>query len=176
MKLLVRVGLFLSVGLVPGTVSAGGLYLQEFGTPAMGAAGAGAQARADDASTAFFNPAGINPWGIGVNVGSRWGFTDKMGIALRFEYGHFDSQGTNLTWVPGQLSNQLDLIALTGTFDYMLADGLVFKIEGKYENAFSAKGAFNTVGPQVKIPGSNRIFPLAKRDQFIIGGQLVYSF
>jgi long-chain fatty acid transport protein len=38
---------------------AGGLYLNEFGTPAMGNAGAGAGAEANDASTAFHNPAGM---------------------------------------------------------------------------------------------------------------------
>ena len=40
-------------------VLAGGLYLNEFGTPAMGTAGAGAQALANDASTAFHNAAGM---------------------------------------------------------------------------------------------------------------------
>ncbi len=38
---------------------AGGLYINEFGTPSMGVAGAGAQAVASDASTAFHNPAGM---------------------------------------------------------------------------------------------------------------------
>jgi long-chain fatty acid transport protein len=38
---------------------AGGLYVGEFGQPNMGASGAGAQAIAEDASTAFQNPAGI---------------------------------------------------------------------------------------------------------------------
>ncbi len=38
---------------------AGGLYLNEVGTPVMGNAGAGAQAEAFDASTAFHNPAGM---------------------------------------------------------------------------------------------------------------------
>jgi long-chain fatty acid transport protein len=41
------------------TARAGGLYLNEFATPSMGTAGAGAQAWADNASTAFFNPAGM---------------------------------------------------------------------------------------------------------------------
>jgi long-chain fatty acid transport protein len=40
-------------------VLAGGLYLNEYGTSAMGTAGAGAHALADDASTAFHNPAGM---------------------------------------------------------------------------------------------------------------------
>jgi long-chain fatty acid transport protein len=38
----------------------GGLYLEsEFGTPSMGSAGAGAEAEAWDASTAWHNPAGM---------------------------------------------------------------------------------------------------------------------
>jgi long-chain fatty acid transport protein len=53
-------GLLLVVG---GTSSAlaGGLYLNEFATPSMGVAGAGAEAVANDASTnfAFHNPAGM---------------------------------------------------------------------------------------------------------------------
>ena len=48
------------VGGFAGSVRAGGLYLEsEFGTPSMGAAGAGAQAEAWDASTAWHNPAGM---------------------------------------------------------------------------------------------------------------------
>lgn len=42
-----------------GPVFAGGLYISEFGDPAQGASGAGAGALAQDASTAFHNPAGI---------------------------------------------------------------------------------------------------------------------
>jgi long-chain fatty acid transport protein len=38
---------------------AGGLYIQEFGTPSMGVAGSGAEAVAMDASTSFHNPAGM---------------------------------------------------------------------------------------------------------------------
>jgi long-chain fatty acid transport protein len=40
-------------------VLAGGLYIWEFGHPAQGASGAGVGALAQDASTAFLNPAGI---------------------------------------------------------------------------------------------------------------------
>jgi len=38
---------------------AGGLYIQEFATPSLGTANAGAQAWADNASTSFFNSAGM---------------------------------------------------------------------------------------------------------------------
>lgn len=41
------------------SAQAGGLYLSEFGTAEMGVAGAGETARASDASTAIFNPAGM---------------------------------------------------------------------------------------------------------------------
>jgi long-subunit fatty acid transport protein len=55
---------FLSLVLIAGgttSVVAGGLYINEFATPSMGVAGAGAEAVADDASTnfAFHNPAGM---------------------------------------------------------------------------------------------------------------------
>ncbi len=44
---------------VPGTTWAGGLYLNEFTSPSMGVAGAGAEAVAADASTTWHNPAGM---------------------------------------------------------------------------------------------------------------------
>jgi long-chain fatty acid transport protein len=44
---------------IPGISIAGGLYLNEFGTPSMGVAGAGANAVAVDASTSFHNAAGM---------------------------------------------------------------------------------------------------------------------
>lgn len=48
-------GLLLTVG----SARAGGLYLYEIGSPDVGLAGAGYAARAQDASTAFTNPAGM---------------------------------------------------------------------------------------------------------------------
>src|SRR5210317_2520480 len=51
---------FLStVLMIPGVSTAGGLYINEFGTPSMGVAGAGANAVAEDASTSFHNAAGM---------------------------------------------------------------------------------------------------------------------
>ena len=41
------------------SASAGGLYLREFGTPSQGSATAGSPVLAEDASTAFGNPAGV---------------------------------------------------------------------------------------------------------------------
>jgi len=45
--------------ILPCVSRAGGLYINEFGTPSMGVAGAGANAVASDASTSFHNPAGM---------------------------------------------------------------------------------------------------------------------
>jgi len=57
---LLLVALFSCLFLViPGVSIAGGLYLNEFGTPSMGVAGAGANAVASDASTSFHNAAGM---------------------------------------------------------------------------------------------------------------------
>ena len=55
-----RPGLTLLVGLFTfGSAQAGGLYISEFGQPNQGASNAGAGVLAEDASTAFQNPAGI---------------------------------------------------------------------------------------------------------------------
>jgi long-chain fatty acid transport protein len=53
------VGLGVAVVLASGPARAGGLYINEFPTLAMGTAGAGAQAMADTAATAWYNPAGM---------------------------------------------------------------------------------------------------------------------
>lgn len=52
-------GFAIAVVLFAPSAQAGGLYLQEFMTPNMGTAAAGAQARADTAATAFENVAGM---------------------------------------------------------------------------------------------------------------------
>ncbi len=56
--LLVALFSILFLGL-PCVSIAGGLYINEFGTPSMGVAGAGANAVASDASTSFHNAAGM---------------------------------------------------------------------------------------------------------------------
>ena len=57
----VVMGLTLAASIGVGQSHAGGLYLNEFATPSMGTAGAGGEAWAHDASTAFafHNPAGM---------------------------------------------------------------------------------------------------------------------
>jgi long-chain fatty acid transport protein len=48
-----------SLLMIPSVSTAGGLYINEFGTPSMGVAGAGANAVTSDASTSFHNAAGM---------------------------------------------------------------------------------------------------------------------
>jgi long-chain fatty acid transport protein len=54
-----RIGLAFTILFLAGSSHAGGLYLSSFGDPSMGNASAGANAIADDASTAYTNPAGM---------------------------------------------------------------------------------------------------------------------
>jgi long-chain fatty acid transport protein len=54
-----RLALSLSIFALAGSAQAGGLYVSTFGTSSMGAASAGANAVAEDASTVFHNPAGM---------------------------------------------------------------------------------------------------------------------
>ncbi len=58
-SILVSLVAILTGSLVASPSRAGGLYLSSFGTPSMGTASAGANAVANDASTAFQNPAGM---------------------------------------------------------------------------------------------------------------------
>jgi long-chain fatty acid transport protein len=54
-----RIGLAFAILFLAGSSHAGGLYLSTFGDPSTGAASAGANAIANDASTAHTNPAGM---------------------------------------------------------------------------------------------------------------------
>ena len=58
-RLSLPISLGISVFLLAASAHAGGLYLSSYGSPDMGTASAGAQALANDASTAFLNPAGM---------------------------------------------------------------------------------------------------------------------
>jgi len=71
------VGLAFAALLLAGPSHAGGLYLSTFGDPSMGTASAGANAIAEDASTAHTNPAGMTRLDDhGLLVGLAPGFTN----------------------------------------------------------------------------------------------------
>jgi long-chain fatty acid transport protein len=69
------------------SASAGGLYLREFGQPSQGTAGSGSNVLAEDASTAFENPAGV----FNLEGDSEWMAT---GIVL-YSKVEFSQDGNN---------------------------------------------------------------------------------
>jgi long-subunit fatty acid transport protein len=79
---------FAATALVASTAQAGGLLLYEFGTAEPGLAAAGYAARAQDASTAFTNPAGMTRLdGTQVLVGGQRGnllgsYDDSLAVVL----------------------------------------------------------------------------------------------
>lgn len=58
-RIFIKSFFFLLLASIPNLTQAGGLYLYELGNPEIGLAGAGWAARAQDAATAFTNPAGM---------------------------------------------------------------------------------------------------------------------
>jgi long-chain fatty acid transport protein len=88
---------------------AGGLYLSEFGTPAMGAAGAGAEALAEDASTALphHNPAGMTQLEEGKHV--------LLGAGVAYGDVEFDPD-SDTPVAGGDGGNQAGFAPLIGSF------------------------------------------------------------
>ena len=96
--------------------------------------------------------------GVAVSVGGRLGLGDKAGIGARAEYGVFDAPFVDP-------SGKTDVWSITGTFDYLLAEGLTAKAELVYTGA-TVDGFANT-GP---FPGTTG------NDQILLGIQLIYAF
>ncbi|MEE2664238.1 MAG: outer membrane beta-barrel protein [Myxococcota bacterium] len=104
---------------------------------------------------------------IGINIGGRLGLGDRMGVAARFEWGSFEDRvvvGTPPT------SGDLDLWSITGTFDYLLVEGLTMRTELQYTAA-------DADGPSTNSDIFRDDSGLDTEDgQFLIGVQLVYAF
>ena len=110
------------------SVGAGGLYLNEFATPSMGVAGAGAEAVANDASTnfAFHNPAGMT---------RLKGHSVSLGAGLLYGENKFDTDSST-PFSGGDGGNQGGFAPLLGSHGvYSVTDDLklgmsVFSISG----------------------------------------------
>jgi long-chain fatty acid transport protein len=110
------------------SVGAGGLYLNEFATPSMGVAGAGAEAYANDASTnfAFHNPAGMT---------RLEGNSISLGAGILYGQTEFDSDSST-PFTGGDGGNQAGFAPLLGSHGvYSVTDDLklglsVFSISG----------------------------------------------
>jgi len=112
-----------------GQASGGGLYLYEMGTEDLGLAGAGAAARAQDASTVFSNPAGMTRLeGDQLTLGAQILYGD-----LPYHLNNADLEGSDnvVGWLPAassfyshSISDALKLgLALYGNFGLSLGFG-----------------------------------------------------
>jgi len=98
---------------------------------------------------------------VAIALGGRFALNDKMGVASRFEWGNFD--GGIIT------ATDADVWAITGTFDYLLAQGLTLKAEVAYTQVSAdGPGIFSAIFPD----GRNAL----SDDQVLLGLQLVYAF
>jgi len=103
---------------------------------------------------------------LGISVGSRLGLGDRAGVGARFDWGTFDP------WfnIDAGAGNETDLFTITGTFDYLLAEGLTAKAEVQWTKADANGSGLNS-----------EIFPQGKSgtgesDFLMVGVQLVYAF
>jgi len=97
---------------------------------------------------------------IAIALGGRFAINDKMGVAARFEWGDFDAGLLTAT--------DTDMWAITGTFDYLLAQGLTLKAEVAYMQA----DADGPASSDVFFDGNGNFAD----DQVLLGLQLVYAF
>ena len=96
----------------------------------------------------------------GISGAGRFGITDTMGIATRVEYIHTSNQLTGL-------ADDSELLTVTGTLDKTLADGLVTRLELRYDTFLDDNGAgFSLNGNGV---GTND-------DQLVALWQMYYAF
>jgi hypothetical protein len=79
----------------------------------------------------------------GVSGGARWGFIERAGMAVRFEWlrGEFHPYFFGFpippfgsqTFCCANIGQDVDLFSVTGTLDYALTDNLTLKVEGRYD-------------------------------------------
>src|SRR5512144_1875554 len=132
-----------AVGVLAATVAsssanAGGLFLYEMATPDLGTASAGRAAAADNAATAFGNPAGM----------TRLDRTQMLvGIQPAYGISHFD-KGNDTTVSGGNGGNALGFIpGMGGYFVYSatpdlklgLSLGSDFGLSARYQNTWSGR-------------------------------------
>lgn len=98
----------------------------------------------------------VDPWRVGLAVGTRIGITEDMGIGGRYEVAALENTpGIGDGWLHGW----------TLTTDYALTDNLTWKVEGKYE---IGKNDWNST----YIEGRNG----TENDAIFVGTQLYYEF
>ena len=98
-------------------------------------------------------------YGYGISWATRYGITARTGVAMRFEYVHFENVFTSET--------DLDLWGITGTIDHLLTDSLMLRGEIRYDQGDDDLGdnIFIDDGPA-----------LEEDDQVVMLLEAVYKF
>lgn len=131
--LTISVGLFL-----PQSANAGGLFLTEMATPNLGTAGAGRAALADDAATAFGNPAGMTRLDESQVLA---GIQPAYGIA-QFDRGNAttvsgSNGGNALGFIPGL--GAYGVYSATPDLKFGLTLGSNFGLSARYQSNWSGR-------------------------------------
>jgi hypothetical protein len=97
-------------------------------------------------------------------LASRYGVTDRAGVALRGEYQMWNSDAPDISfWT------------ITGTFDYALTENLIVKLEGRYDIGKSSNPN-NPFGGSFFISGDDGAGVYDDSDQVLGLVQMMYKF
>ena len=98
----------------------------------------------------------------GIAWATRYGITDRTGVALRFEYAQLDNFYSSATSL-----EDLEVFGITGTVDHLLTDTLMLRGEIRYDHADDGMGdnVFIDDGPL-----------LEEEDQVVFLLEAIYKF
>lgn len=113
----------------------------------------------------------------------RFGITEALGFSLRYEFVYVEDHpavfftgagGPVPPEIGGSFTQDGQIMALTGTFDYALTDSLTVKVEGRYDWAGSQESPDNFFASSDIGAGDQDYF--TREDQFLGIVQMLYSF
>jgi opacity protein-like surface antigen len=118
----------------------------------------------------------------GVAAGGRLAVTDRMGVALRYEWieanDHIGCFAPSGPFFCGAVGQDAHLQEITGTIDYALTDNLTLKLEGRYDWFTSQRSSDNffvaSSTPRTGGGGDNARF--TSEDQVLAIIQAIYKF
>jgi hypothetical protein len=134
----------------------------------------------DTGSAPVTSSGNADVWGIA--VAGRYGFTDRLGAALRAEYvadnnnfiGVVNSLGTASTL--DDFPVDMSIWSLTGTVDYELAENLTTKFELRWDHANYSSGSVNEFANSRSNVSGELGDAFTKANQFVGGIEVVYPF
>ncbi len=156
-----------------GTVHAGGLYVNEFGSPSTGTAGAGAQAWANDASATWHNEAGMTRIeGNQITLGAGIGSIDA----------EFDPD-PNTPFSGGDGGDAGDLVPILGTYGVLsVTDDLklglgIFSVSGAaldYDDGWAGRYQVNEI--TILTVSANPTIAYRVTDWLSVGGGPMFTY